>query len=232
MKLSEVLKELNFLSKPTKKNLEGMARFGIRPKTKLLCVSMPNLRKLAKKIGKDHDLAIKLWGLKIHEARILAGLIDDPKKVSEAQMERWVKDFDSWDICDSICGNLFDKTKFTYEKIDKWGVRKEEYVKRAAFSLLAWLAVHDEKASSSKFIGFFPLIKMSSTDERNFVKKAVNWSIRQIGKRNIYLNKKVVKLSNDIGRIDSKAARWVASNALAELTSKEIKKKLLNGKHN
>ncbi|MCX6759734.1 MAG: DNA alkylation repair protein, partial [Candidatus Nealsonbacteria bacterium] len=164
------------------KNLEGMARFGIRPKTKVLCISMPNLRKLAKKIGKDHNLAIKLWDLKIHDARILAGLIDEPDKVTEAQMDKWVNDFDSWDICDSVCGNLFDKTKFAYKKIGQWAKREEEYVKRTPFTLLAWLSVHDKDAKDEKFIKYFPIIKKAATDDRNFVKKAVNWAIRQIGK--------------------------------------------------
>jgi len=226
MDVKEVVKELNFLSNPTKKNLEGMARFGIRPRTKMLCISMPNLRKLAKKIGKDHDLAIKLWDLKIHDARILAGLIDEPDKVTEDQMEKWVNDFDSWDICDSVCGNLFDKTKFAYKKIGQWAKREEEYVKRTPFTLLAWLSVHDKKAKDEKFIKYFPIIKKAAIDDRNFVKKAVNWAIRQIGKRNKHLNKKAVKLSNEIKRINSKAARWIASNALLELTDKKIVKRI------
>lgn len=228
MDVKEVVKELNSLSNPTKKNLEGMARFGIRPKTKVLCISMPNLRKLAKKIGKDHDLALNLWDLEIHEARILAGLIDEPDKVTEAQMEKWVNDFDSWDICDSVCGNLFDKTKFAYKKIGQWAKREEEYVKRTPFTLLAWLSVHDKDAKDEKFIKYFSIIKKAAIDDRNFVKKAVNWAIRQIGKRNKHLNKEAVKLSKEIMRMGTKSAKWIANNALLELTDKKILKKINN----
>ncbi len=228
MEITEVLEKLEFLSNPTEKNIKGMARFGIRPKTKLLCIPIPKLRKLAKQIGKDNNLALKLWDLKMHEARILAGFIGEPKKVSEKQMEKWVKGFDSWDVCDQVCSSLFDKTKFAYKKIREWAKRDEEFVKRTPFTLLACFAVHDKKASDEKFLSFFPLIKKASKDERNFVKKAVNWALRQIGKRNKNLNKEAIKLAEKIRKIDSKSAKWIANDALKELLSDEVQKRLKN----
>ena len=222
MEYEEVIKELKSLSNPTKENIEGMKRFGITPKTELLCVPIPKVRKLAKKIGKNHVLALKLWDSKMHEARILAGIIDEPEKVTESQMEKWVKGFDSWDVCDQTCGNLFDKTKFSYKKIGEWADRKEEFVKRTPFALMAWLSVHDKKAKDSDFIKFFPLIEKASTDERNFVKKAVNWALRQIGKRNARLNKKTIALAKKIEKKDSKSAKWIARNAIKELKNKRF----------
>jgi len=224
MKYKEILKKLRSLANP--KNVKGMNRFGIRPKTKLLGISIYDIRKLAKEIGKDHKLALQLWSSKIHEARHLAGIIDESEKVTEKQMENWVKGFDSWDICDQVCSNLFDKTEFAYKKVFEWSKRKQEYVKRTAFALIACLAVHDKKAKDSVFIKFFPIIKRESTDERNFVKKAVNWSLRQIGKRNIRLNKKAIKLAKEIKKIDSKSAKWIAADAIRELESEQVQKRL------
>lgn len=169
-----------------------MSRFGINPKN-TLGISVYIIRGIAKKTGTNHKLAQQLWNSRIHEARLLAGFIDEPARVSERQMERWVKDFDSWDVCDQVCGNLFDKTKFAYKKALEWATRKEEFVKRAGFVLMAALSVHDKKTKDQKFERFFPAIKRYSTDERNFVKKAVNWALRQIGKRNINLNKKAIR---------------------------------------
>lgn len=222
MKYEEIVKKLNSLSRVNPKNIEAMARFGIKPKTKLLCIPIPELRKLSRKIGKSHELALKLWDLKIHEARILAGIIDEPEKVSESQMEEWVKEFDSWDICDQTCANLFDKTKFAGKKIKEWAKREEEFVKRTSFSLMACLAVHDKNAKDSYFLKFFPIIKRAAKDERNFVKKAVNWALRQIGKRNPDLNKKAIELAQEIEKIDSKSAKWIAKDALRELKNKKF----------
>jgi len=207
------------------KNVEGMARFGINPKN-TYGVSIPEIRALAKKIGKDHSLAQQLWSSGIHEARILAGLIDEAKLVNEEQMEKWVKDFDSWDVCDQVCMNLFDKTKFAYEKAIEWSKRKEEFVKRAAFAMMASLAVHDKKAKDEDFLKFLPLIKRESVDERNFVRKAVNWALRQIGKRNTNLNKEAINISKEIQKMDSKSAKWIASDAIRELTNKSIQKRI------
>jgi 3-methyladenine DNA glycosylase AlkD len=222
MDYKETIKELESLSKLSKKNLEGLKRFGIKPKTKILCVSVPDLRKLAKHIGKNHKLALEIWDSKIHEARILASMIDEPEKVSEPQMEKWVKGFDSWDVCDQVCMNLFDKTKFCYKKIKEWSSRKEEFVKRTAFSLMAAVAFHRKDISDDKLLSFFPIIKKASIDERNFVKKSVNWALRQIGKRNILLNLKAIKLAEEIKNINSKSARWIANNALRELKDEKI----------
>jgi len=195
---------------------EGMARFGIDVKY-ALGVKIPVLRSLAKKIGKNHKLALDLWKTKIHEARILASMIDEPKKVREIQMEQWVKCFNSWDICDQVCMNLFDKTDFAWKKINDWPKRKEEFVKRAGFSLMACLVWHDKKSQDAEFIKFFPIIKKYSDDERNFVKKAVNWALRQTGKKNSNLKKHAIKIAKEILKINSKSAQWIAKDALREL---------------
>lgn len=223
MKYEEILTYLKSISNP--ENVKGMARFGINPEN-TLGVPMPALRKLAKRIGRDHPLAEQLWESGIHEARILACLIDDPGAVTEEQLERRVKDFDSWDVCDQCCGNLFDKTPFAYKKAIEWSKREEEFVKRAGFALMAWLALHDKKAADSQFEAFFPRIKREAADERNFVKKAVNWALRQIGKRNVSLNRKAIALSEEIQQMDSKSARWIANDALRELTGDKVQKKL------
>jgi 3-methyladenine DNA glycosylase AlkD len=215
----EIIIKLKSHSNP--KNVEGMARFGINPKN-TLGVSIPIIRKMGKEIGKNHELAQQLWKSGIHEARILAGLIDDSKLVDEEQMEKWAKDFDSWDVCDQVCMNLFDKTKYAYKKAMEWSSRKEEFVKRAAFALVASLSVHDKKAKDEDFLKFLPIIKRESTDERNFVRKAVNWALRQIGKRNNKLQKAAIKTAREILKIDSKSARWIASDAIRELESKKI----------
>jgi len=222
-KADEILKKLNKLSSP--KNLEGMARFGIRPK-RALGISIPQLRKLAKETGKNHKLALKLWKTGIHEARLLAGLIDEVGLVTSKQMDNWIKDFDSWDICDLVLSNLFDKTPYAHKKAIEWTKRKPEYEKRAGYALMACLAIHDKSASDAKFIKFFPAIKQGSSDERNYVKKAVNWAIRQIGKRNKKLNKEAIKLSQEIRKTDTKAARWITADALRELTGEAVQKRL------
>lgn len=211
---NEVIARLQSQANPA--NVAGMARFGISPRN-TLGISIPILRRLAKEMGKDHILAQELWASGIHEARILAAFIDEPRSVSEGQMEDWVNAFDSWDVCDQVCSNLFDRTAFAYQKAEEWARREEEFVKRAGFALMAALAWHDKKASDDQFIQFFPLIKQASTDERNFVKKAVNWALRQIGKRNSGLRAEAVKCAREVRSIDSKAARWIANDALREL---------------
>lgn len=222
MQHKEILKKLKSLSNP--KAVEGMVRFGINAKN-TYGVSIPELRKIAKETGKNHFLAQQLWLSGIHEARILASFIDESEKVTERQMEDWVKDFDSWDVCDQVCGNLFDKTQFAYKKVFDWSKRKEEFIKRAGFVLMAVLSVHDKKAKDKDFEKFFPIIKKYSTDERNFVKKAVNWALRQIGKRNLNLNKKAIKIAKDIQKINSKTAKWIANDAIRELKLWSVKKK-------
>jgi len=205
--------------------LSGMKRFGMSTENRL-GLSMPFLRKMAKEIGKDHELALKLWETGIAEARILAALVDDPKMLTERQMEEWVKDIDSWDVCDQLCMNLFEKSPLAWKKIDDWAKRPEEFVKRTAFSLLACLAWHDKKTEDKKFIELFPLIVQASTDERNFVKKSVNWALRNIGKRNMQLNQAAIETSLTLKRLDSKSARWIGSDALRELESEAVKKRL------
>ncbi len=219
MTCEEVLSRIRALG--SSENRAGMARFGINVE-KAYGVSVPSLRKLAKDIGKSHELAQELWDTAIHEARILACLIDDPRQVTEAQMDRWVADFDSWDVCDGACGALFDKTPFAYAKAIEWSARQEEYVKRAAFSLMAALAVHDKRAQDEKLIQFLPIIERESGDDRNFVKKAVNWALRQIGKRNLALNAAAICVAEEIRAVDSRSARWIASDALRELTSDKV----------
>ncbi|MBF0321233.1 MAG: DNA alkylation repair protein [Nitrospirae bacterium] len=197
-------------------NVKGMARYGINPNN-TLGVSIPTLRKIAKTTGKNHALALELWASGIHEAKILASFIDDPDFVTVEQLESWALDFDSWDVCDQVCSNLFDKTPFAYEKAVSWSQREEEFVKRAGFVLMAALAVHDKKAGDEVFLNFFPMIKAGSADERNFVKKAVNWAVRQIGKRNMSLRQKAIALATEVEATGTRPARWIARDALREL---------------
>ncbi len=224
MDYRQVIKKLESLA--SKRNVEGMARFGIRPKAKVLGVSLPFLRKIAKDIKKDHKLAQELWDSGIHEAKILASIIADKEKLTEKIMNKWVKDFDSWDIVDQTCMNLFGVSKFADKKIFEWAKNKEEFIRRTAFSLMAVLAVKNKEMKNADFLRYFELIKKYSTDERNFVKKAVNWALRQIGKRNKKLNKEAIKLAKEIGATNSKPAKWIASNALSELTNKKYQNKL------
>ncbi len=223
MPYDEIISKLKSQYNP--KNIEGMKRFGISTKN-TLGISVVALRGMAKGIGKDHELAGRLWSSGIHEARILAPMIEETEKVTEKQMDRWVEDFDSWDICDQCCGNLFDKTPYAYEKAVKWSKDKSEFVMRAGYVMMAALSVHDKKADDSRFIGFLPIIKKGATDERNFVKKAVNWALRQIGKRNKRLNRLAIEAANEIKAMDSSSARWIANDALRELTSDGVRKRL------
>ena len=223
MQYADVITKLNSLSDP--KAVEGMARFGINPKN-TFGVSVPNLRAIAKEAGKDHALAQQLWASGIHEAQILASMIDDPKMVTEEQMESWVKDFDSWDVCDQCCMNLFDKTSLAYRKAVHWSTREEEFVKRASFAMMACLAWHDKNADDRQFEPFFTIIKREASDNRNFVKKAVNWALRQIGKRNLNLNEKAIETAREIQEIDLKSAKWVSADAIRELTSQAVRERL------
>ncbi len=219
MSYIEIIAKLKSLS--NRHNLEGMARFGINPRF-ALGIPVAALRKLAKDIGKDHDLALRLWDSKIHEAMILASMVDDPKHVTAKQMDRWVESFDSWDLCDQCCGNLFDKTQFAYKKAVEWSGSGKEFVRRAGYTMMAELAVHDKGAGDELFIAFLPIIKEGATDERNFVKKAVNWSLRQIGKRNERLNRLAISTADEIKSMDSKSAKWIAKDALRELKAKKF----------
>jgi len=205
--------------------LKGMARYGMAVERRL-GVSVPDMRKIAKESGKIHKLALELWKTGIAEARIVAAMIDEPEELTEEQMEDWVKDLDSWDVCDQVCMNLFEKTPLAWKKILDWSEREEEFVKRTAYSLLACLAWHDKKVEDEQFIELFSVIKRGAMDERNYVKKAVNWALRNLGKRNPNLNKAAIEVAREIQQIDSKAARWIASDAIKELESEVVQKRL------
>ncbi|PNX46527.1 MAG: DNA alkylation repair protein [Thermoplasmata archaeon M9B1D] len=222
MQYEKLLKKLKSMEKP--ENVEGMARYGINPKNNL-GISIYKLRPIAKEIGKNHDLALKLWNSGIHDARLLACFIDDPKKVTSKQMDLWAYNFDSWDICDQACTSLFDLTPLAWEKILEWSKHEKEFVKRGAFSLIAGLAVHDKNANDKMFEKLFPIIIRESNDDRNYVKKAVNWALRNIGKRNKVLNKKAIETAKNILEIDSKTARWIANDVIRELTSEKVLKR-------
>ena len=225
MDYEEVIQKLQSLANP--ENVKGMARYGISQKNNL-GISIYQLRPLAKEIGRNHSLALKLWDSKIHDARLLACFIDDPEKVTADQMDAWADDFDSWDICDQACTSLFDLSLLAYGKVYQWADHEKEFVKRGAFSLIAGLAVHDKTATDKKFEDFLPIIIKHSVDERNYVKKAVNWALRNIGKRNLHLNKRAIETAKEIQKINSKSARWIASDALRELTSDKIKRRFVN----
>ena len=214
MEARELLSVLRTHANPA--NVVGMARYGINSKG-TLGVPIPVLRQLAKEAGRSHELAAELWASGIHEARILATLIEDPARVTGRQMDRWVSDLDSWDVCDQACQNLFRYTPSAFAKAAKWARSRREFVRRAGFSLMAGLAVKARTASDAQFEAFFPLITEAAMDDRNMVRKAVNWALRQIGKRNLRLCAKAIALAEEIRNRDSRAARWVASDALREL---------------
>lgn len=221
----QIVRELR--SMKNRRNLEGMARYGINTDN-AMGIPVTTLRKMARGLGRDHELSLSLWDTGIHEARILASIVAEPQRVTKGQIETWVKDFDSWDLCDQVCMNLFDKTPFAYEKAVGWSRRRAEFVKRAGFALMAALAVHDKKAPDKVFDPFFQAIVRESTDERNFVKKAVNWALRSIGKRNRKLNKNALSVAKTILQIDSKSSRWIANDAIRELNSEKVKAKFVS----
>lgn len=227
MNAAEIIEKLKSLENP--ENIAGMARFGIVTK-KAFGVSAPVLKEIEKDVKKQsenrHELALELWETGVHEARIIAYLIDEPKKVSEKQMESWAKDFDNWAICDGTCGHLFCKTEFAYQKVFEWSETDEEFIKRAGIVLVAYLAVHDKKASDERIAEFLPILEKHANDERNFIKKAVNWSLRQIGKRNLNLNKLAIETAEKIKAQNTKSARWIASDALRELTNEKTLKRI------
>lgn len=230
MNCRQVIDKLKSLADPD--YLAGMSRYGVD--TERACamgVSAPRMRKLAEEIGKNHKLALELWKTGIHEARIVATLIEDVKKVTNTQLNKWVHQADNWGVCDCCCGvvlgkTILEKTAFAWEKAIDWAEHEEEYVRRAGFVLMAALAIHDKKAPDKKFLPFFHIIKRHAGDERNFVKKAVNWALRQIGKRNNRMNKKAVAVAKEVCKINSPAARWIAADALRELTGKKIQARL------
>ena len=220
---SSLLRRLRSLG--SRRNIAGMARFGIKS-TKAFGVGAKPLHALARSVGTNHRLAAELWKTGYLEARMLASLIDDPELVTPRQMDRWVGDFDNWALCDTCCGVLFDKTPFAVRKAIQWSRHPREFVRRAGFVLMAELAVHDKQAPDSLFLRFFPAIRRGAADERNGVKKAVNWAVRQIGKRNASLHPHAVRLARELHALGTPSARWIASDALRELTHPKVKARL------
>jgi 3-methyladenine DNA glycosylase AlkD len=223
MTVAEILRKLESLGSP--ENVAGMKRYAIVAPS-VFGISAPVLKQLARDIKKQahdrHVLAQQLWDTGNYEARVIAFLIDDPRRVTPEQMENWAADFDNWATVDGTCSYLFCRTPYAYAKAFEWADRDEEFVKRAAFSLIAYLTVHDKKAEDEKLAAFLPVIEAHSDDERNFVKKAVNWALRQIGKRSMYLNKLAIDTGERIKAQNSKPARWIASDALRELRSEAV----------
>jgi len=213
-RLQTTLKLLHDNARPAE--LADMARFGIVG-DKRLGLSMPAMRKIAKTLGHEHALALALWETGIPDARIVAGMVAEPAQLTSRQMDAWAKDFASWDVCDQICGSAFLASPLAWRKVSVWAKRQDEFVRRAAFALLATLAVHDKAADDFRFINALPLIEAAAADERNFVKKAVNWALRNIGKRNALLNAEALACARRIQLQGSKSARWIAADALREL---------------
>ncbi len=220
----EIIERLCSQANPA--NVSGMARYGINPQG-TLGISMPTLRQIARETGHDHALAAALWESGIHEARILAGLVEEPSHVDEQQLERWAAGFDSWDVCDQVCSNLFWKLPLAAQKAMQWSERPEEFVKRAGFVLIAALAVHDKRAGDELFEKFLIPIQREAGDGRNFVRKAVNWALRSIGKRNPALNGKALAVARQMIQMESKSARWIASDAIRELAGEKVQRKLM-----
>ncbi len=221
--LDEVVDLLKAQANP--ENKAGMARFGIDVDS-ALGLSMPRIRAIGSSTVKDHQLAEDLWQSGIHEARILAALVDKPQWVAREQCDRWALDFASWDVVDQVTGNLFDKTPFADELVHDWSKREEEFVKRAAFALIAWMAVHLKKQPDNSFLPYFPIIEREANDGRNFVKKAVNWGLRQIGKRSAELHTPALNLAEKLAASENSVERWIGTDAVKELNSDKIKARL------
>ena len=209
----------------SKATRDGMARYGV-PSDTAIGVTMANMKVLAKQLGRNHELAEGLWKNGMYEARMVAGLIDEPARVTAAQMDRWAKDFDNWGICDTVCFALFDRTPHAWKKVARWHDRREEFVKRAAFALLWGLTVHDKEAGDNAFVDGLGFIEQGATDERHFVKKAVNMALRAVGKRNAALNAAATKTAQRLAASSDEHAKWVGKDALRELTSPALARRL------
>lgn len=218
-RLQETLTELRHEARPDA--LAGMARFGLVGAGRL-GLSMPVMRRIAKRLGRDHPLALALWETGIPDAQIVAGLVADPAHLTSRQMDAWAADFTAWDVCDQVCLGAFVKSPHAWRKVQTWSRRKPEFVRRAAFSLLAMLAVHDKSSGDARFISCLPLIEAAADDGRNLVKKAASWALRGIGKRNRVLNCEAVAAARRLARGDARSARWIASDALRELCSDAV----------
>jgi 3-methyladenine DNA glycosylase AlkD len=217
LEVVDILKTLSQLGSP--ENLVGQRRFGIEIE-KSFGVSMPNIRMVAREYKYNHELALLLWATGYREARILAGIIDEPQKVIPRQMDAWTNDFNSWDLCDQVCGGLFIKTPYAAAKVFEYAKRSEEYVKRAGFSILAYIAVHQKKLPNEAFAQFYPLLEQEAWDDRNFVRKALNWALRSIGKRNATLRTEALTVAYRILAQNTKSAKWIAKDAIRELEGK------------
>jgi 3-methyladenine DNA glycosylase AlkD len=207
------LAELEQMS--TERDRENLARFGITA-GKAFGVSMANIQALAKRLGRSHELAAALWETGWYEARLLTSFVDEPARVTPEQMDRWCRDFDNWGLCDTLCFHLFDRTPHAWHKVAEWSDERDEFVKRAAFALLASLAGHDKKAGDGPFLDSLPLIERAATDERNFVKKGVSWALRMTGRRNAALNAAAVAVARRLAASPDAAARWVGKDALKD----------------
>lgn len=227
--VDDVVRKLESLGSPA--NVAGMARFGIVSKN-TFGVPGPEVKRIAKEVKRSiddrHRFALSLWTTAVHEARILAYLIDDPKLVTEKQMDAWTGDFDNWAICDSTCGHLFSRTPLAYKKVEEWSRRDEEFVKRAGIVLIAWLTVHDKKADDARFAELLPILEREAHDDRNFIKKAVNWSLRQVGKRSLELNRLAIDVAGRVSAQNTRHACWIAADALRELTAEKTLERLKN----
>ena len=219
----EILTKLKAKARPDQ--LTGMARYGLNTENRL-GIQMPELRKLAKETGKNHALALELWQTGIAEARILASMVAEPERLTEAQMDKMAADVDSWDVGDQTCMNLFEKTPLEWEKIQEWSQRDEEFVKRTAYGLIACLVWHSRTATDQQFTATFPAIAQGAQDTRKSVQKAVSWALRNTGKRNRNLNQQAIQLARQIQQTETKPAKWVASDVIRELTSPSVQKRL------
>ncbi len=206
------------------KNVAGMARYGI-VSPKVFGISVAVLRAYAKRLGRDHALALSLWKTGSHEARLLAALIEDPARVTAVQMDRWAADFDNWALCDTVCFHLFDKTAHRWDRIAAWQRRPEEFVRRAGFALMASVGVHDKTATDAHLRKCFPMIRRAATDDRNYVRKSVSWALRTIGKRNVALHEEAKALATALKNSTSRSARWIGSDTLRDLSSAATKKR-------
>lgn len=222
-RLEEALAQLRSLGRPDQ--LAGMARFGITPRNRL-GASVPGMRRLAKRLGTDHALAEALWQTDIPDARIVASLVADPAQLTRAQMDRWAYDFDSWDVCDQVCQNTFDRSPLAWDRVHAWARAEPAFVRRAAFALLASLAHEDKSATDERFLAALPLIREAASDDRNYVKKGVSWALRGIGKRNAALHDAATALARELKARSELPARWIGSDALRELLSVPVLKRL------
>lgn len=204
---------------------DGMARFGL-PSDHALGVSMADIKVLGARLGRSHELAAALWDTGVYEARLLTSFVDEPARVTSAQMDRWCRDFDNWGVCDTLCFHLFDRTPHAWAKVARWHNHRGEFVRRAAFALLASLALHDKAAADSRFLPSLRLIERAASDERNFVKKGVSWALRAVGRRNLALNAASVTVARRLAASSEAAPRWVGKDALRELTGATVTRTL------